>query len=64
MVLNAYNALPFALQKSKTHAFIGSVALELLEKRHVVLYILPVREICGIAIVRLGRAITLQLNAV
>ena len=41
----------------KTHAFIASIALELLEERHVGLYILSVDEILGIALVRPGRAI-------
>ena len=47
----------------KTHAFIASVALKLLKKRRVSLYILPCREIWGIALARPGRAIAIKLNA-
>ena len=47
-----------------THAFIDSVALELLEKRRVGLDILPGREILSIVSVWPGRAIAPKLNAV
>ena len=41
-----------------------SVALELLEKRNVVLYILSLREIWSVVLARPGRAIARQLDTV
>ena len=65
VILKAYNVYPFPHSDGgKTHAFIASFALELLEKRQVGLYILPDREICDIALARPVRAIALKLNAV
>ena len=43
---------------------IPRVKLELLEKRYVGRFILPVREIRGIALARIWRAIALQLDEV
>ena len=48
----------------KTHALITSIALELLDKRHVGLYILSICEIRGIALARPGRAISLYLDSI
>ena len=64
LILKAYNVYPFAHTNGVTHAFIASVALELLKKRRVGHYILPNREIWGIALARFGRAIALKFNAV
>ena len=50
VILSAYNVYPFAHLDRVRHALIASIALELLEKRYVVFYILLVREIRGIAL--------------
>ena len=64
VILNAYNVYSFAYSNGVRHTFIGSVGFEFLKERHVGLYILPVREIRGIAYARPGRAIAFQLDAV
>ena len=49
--------------RSKTPVLFASVALELVEERHVSFCILPVRKIWGIAIAQCAREIALQLDA-
>ena len=65
VILNAYNVYSFAHSDGgKTHAFIFSVALKLLEKRRIFFYILTVCKIRNIAFCRPARVIALQLDAV
>ena len=59
VILNAYNVYLFAYSVGVKLTLLSHVALELMEKRRVDIYILTVCKIRGIAVVRPGSAIAL-----